>query len=551
MATKPLKKLIVTNWSALKSKYGAGGVKKIRAALDELVDADRGRALASVVRGLDDKLVPASKRATAKPDAARSKAAVDFWFARESKPDYLLLLGGPRIIPHCTLENPVDDGEDPDEKVPSDLPYSCDEVLGDKIRPFVGPSRAVGRIPDLPGDGDPRALIDLIRAAARHSPATQPFPKVFSVSAEIWKDATRVNLRRVFGANKPFEIAPTAGPPWSKPALQPTLHFINCHGAESDSQFYGDDDVDQPIAIRSTDLKGKVTRATVIAAECCYGAELYDATGMEPGMCITYLREGALAFVGSTNVAYGASTTRISEADVLCAHFAKLVREGASLGRAMLEARLKFVEEVSPLNPFELKTLGQFLLLGDPSLRAVAKRGVPGSAPKSSRKGGLRAGILDARTESGTATLTAAAQTKHQQHRKALDHDATRLQRSTQAVRVDPRSLPPSETRSTLEKLAHEHRIDAVRFHACAAEGTARGGTSAKGLRRAKTVADQFFVAFAKSKPGRDRTGKRPRSPRGARRAVAAKSAGIVRIEALVARIRAGKVIAARRVVSR
>ena len=44
---------------------------------------------------------------------------------------------------------------------------------------------------------------------------------------------------------------------------------------------------------------------------------------------------------------------------------------GASLGRATLEARHQFATQYSHLDPTDLKTLGQYYLLGDPSIQAV------------------------------------------------------------------------------------------------------------------------------------------------------------------------------------
>jgi hypothetical protein len=45
---------------------------------------------------------------------------------------------------------------------------------------------------------------------------------------------------------------------------------------------------------------------------------------------------------------------------------------GASLGRAALLARQRFVQQTAELDPVDLKTLGQFNLLGDPSIHPAA-----------------------------------------------------------------------------------------------------------------------------------------------------------------------------------
>jgi hypothetical protein len=48
-----------------------------------------------------------------------------------------------------------------------------------------------------------------------------------------------------------------------------------------------------------------------------------------------------------------------------------LVSTGASIGRAALQARQRFVRSASPPDPSDLKTLAQFNLYGDPSITPV------------------------------------------------------------------------------------------------------------------------------------------------------------------------------------
>jgi hypothetical protein len=111
----------------------------------------------------------------------------------------------------------------------------------------------------------------------------------------------------------------------------------------------------------------------VIAAECCYGAQLYDPADTlgQPGICSAYLLDGAYGFFGSTTIAYGPSAGN-GQADLVCQFFLDAVLKGASLGRAALEARQRFAALYSHLDPIDLKTLVQFYLLGDPSIHPVA-----------------------------------------------------------------------------------------------------------------------------------------------------------------------------------
>jgi hypothetical protein len=91
-------------------------------------------------------------------------------------------------------------------------------------------------------------------------------------------------------------------------------------------------------------------------------------------MALSYLQDGASGFFGSTTIAYGPSEGNGS-ADLICQYFLQQVLAGASLGRAALEARLKFGGGKTHLDPYDLKTLAQFYLLGDPSLHPVAPVG--------------------------------------------------------------------------------------------------------------------------------------------------------------------------------
>jgi len=127
------------------------------------------------------------------------------------------------------------------------------------------------------------------------------------------------------------------------------------------------------------------------AAECCYGGMLYDPelAGGHAGFVDTYLAAGAYGYVAATNVAYGPANGN-DGADLVCRFFLQHVLGGASLGRALLQARQDYVFQKATLSPIDLKTLAQFTLYGDPSVHAVARPRVdaaaaPGEAVPKSR----------------------------------------------------------------------------------------------------------------------------------------------------------------------
>lgn len=378
--SEKLDKIIVTNESALVSKYGAPGARSVRAAVARLIAADRARGLVTRFVALDN--AQEMRRLSARPvgraaDARQNKQAIDdlYWALA---PDYILLLGSSDVIPQQRLDNPVYSarGEDNDLKVASDLPYACESGYGTKIGQFVGPTRVVGRLPDIAGAREPSYLLSLIKTAAAARPmGSDEYSGRFVISAQIWQRSTRESMRNMFGDSHGILQVPPRKSSWLPKLLRSRLHFINCHGASHASEFFGQPasgKAQYPIALKASYINGKISTGTLAAAECCYGAQLerFSPSHTLPGICETYLGNGAWGFVGSTTIAYG-DTDANGDADLICQYFMENSLAGASLGRAFLEARQKFIGAASPLHPLDLKTLGQFNLYADPSIVAV------------------------------------------------------------------------------------------------------------------------------------------------------------------------------------
>lgn len=368
-------KAIVTNLSAMSAKYGVR-VDEVLAAVHQLVEADAARGVTTRLVALDDAQTMSPFGAPAVTDAtdpAQSKTAVDAVF-NALDPAYVMILGAPDVVPHQPLSNPMfDPVGDPDEHASGDLPYSCEAPFATDPSIFVGPTRVVGRLPDLTGASTPQFLVDLLRTTCSWEPrAKDDYLSYLGISAVEWQESTSLSLQNLFGSSEALRLSPTEGPDWSTDLLERRTHFINCHGAESDSHFYGQQGESYPVAHESSNISARLSEGTVAAAECCYGAQLFDpsAVGGTPGLCSTYLSSGAYGFFGSSTIAYGPAVGNGS-ADLICRYFLQHVLEGASLGRATLEARQDFVRTSTVLDPVDLKTLAQFDLLGDPSIHPV------------------------------------------------------------------------------------------------------------------------------------------------------------------------------------
>jgi hypothetical protein len=196
-----------------------------------------------------------------------------------------------------------------------------------------------------------------------------------------------------------MNIVPPKKDNWAKPTVGRKILFVNCHGNLNTPIFSGqsvEDEDDYPDALRASFVDGKISEGTLAAIECCYGGQLYNpklAKG-QAGICNIYMGNKAYGYFASTTIAYGPSSGN-GQADLICQYFLRSVLNGASIGRAALEARQRFARTTSMANPMNQKTLAQFNLYGDPSCAPV-KMVDPkkGPAPKTPAKG-VAASVVD------------------------------------------------------------------------------------------------------------------------------------------------------------
>jgi hypothetical protein len=248
----------------------------------------------------------------------------------------------------------------------------------------------VGRLPDLTGAKEPSYLLALLDVAAKYqSRPVTAYGKYFGLSTQTWRKSTALSLFNVFGNSDALTPSPPNGPTHPASRLAPLAHFINCHGGLADPAFYGESKTAMPTALTSKSIARKIKPGTVAAVECCYGAELYDSVtlALPIPICQHYLLQGAYGYFGSSTIAYGPAEGN-GAADLITQYFLLAMLDGASLGRAALMARQRFVQQTAELDPADLKTLAQFNLLGDPSIHPAVVE-TPTGVPKTF-------GLLDA-----------------------------------------------------------------------------------------------------------------------------------------------------------
>jgi len=456
-------KLIVTNFAALREKYGSHGVAAIRRAVKTLVDADTERGLSTRLVDLGSRPAMHTLRGLHvddRGDDRANKESIDS-ACEALAPDYLLILGTTDVVPHQRLLNPLfrpNPDYDDDRYALGDLPYACAAPYSQRIEDFRGPTRVVGRLPDLTGAREPSVLLRLLRIATRYrTRPAEAYGTCFGLSASIWRYSTAESIRHLGPAQGTLYLSPgsRSAPNWTASQLAPRLHFINCHGATADPRFFGQrnsQSENYPVAHAARHLDGLVSEGTVVAAECCFGAELYDPCRFHhqtPGICYAYLVGGAYGFLGSSTISYGPSRGN-ARADLICRYFFERLLLGASLGRALLEARQQFVLDTPLLHPSDLKTLAQFSLLGDPSIHPVApERPALEKAPVFERVVSRRSALPPGR----------------ELRRDRLRRTGSLLVDTVGAVRRARDLRPPASVRRVLMAAARPSGLTAARAH--------------------------------------------------------------------------------------
>jgi Peptidase family C25 len=361
--------LIISSRRRLREVYGAGGARRVGAALGRLLAARLARGaptrLIWIEQGLPDLGVAG---AAVEPEGiSQQLAALSAALGRSgARLESVLIAGGPDVVPFYEAPNPTP--YDGDISVPGDSFYGASNPLE------LVPEWAVGRLPGAAG-GDPALLLRLIEAAAAHRPPVDQAPKPFGYATEAWRRAAAEVYAEVPGAGL-LLISP--------PALATTLDhtllngarriYCNLHGVRDGPLWYG-----QPsdrralvVALRPADLDGLDLGGAVVVSEACYGAAI-AGRDEHTSLALAFLACGAAGFLGATAISYGPPSPPPGEADLIALHFLRALRApGTTLGGALLAARAGMLRDTlarqATLDEDDQKTLLEFVLYGDPTL---------------------------------------------------------------------------------------------------------------------------------------------------------------------------------------
>lgn len=189
-----------------------------------------------------------------------------------------------------------------------------------------------------------------------------------------------------------------------------------------------------PVALLPDQLTRPVIAGSMIISEACYGAELSGRTPAN-SIALRALANGAVAFVGATVNAYGSASTPLLGADLLFERLTSHLANGVPIGMALHYARLEFAqimyERQGFLDDVDMKTLIEFILLGN---------------PWATLKGNLRQPSIRLTTQHGTFKVVAVERVPKVLRRMTLhetDVSPAMLQRAKQVIR---KYLPVDES---------------------------------------------------------------------------------------------------------
>jgi tetratricopeptide (TPR) repeat protein len=393
--------VLLANKSTLLRRYGAAGSAAIDQRLNTLAEVLGRRGIqvyccysddaSSLQLGDQIALAPVAHEPAAIRELVR--AIGDGLAQQRRQLGTLLLIGGDDSIPFHRLPNPLADS---DQAVLSDNPYGTDDAG------YLLPQRTIARLPDG-AEPDPALLLTLLdqmieyHRCGEHSAAGRRAPTLLGLrlgahpralvgdgySADVWRETSRAVLDALnpdapLGACPPLDADSFV----VESASAGGLLYLNLHGAAGLPNWYGQPDEVRrglgeqlPIALRPDFFERNMVPGGLLISEACYGLDLAGRT-VRTSIPLGALAAGALACVGATVNAYGSTSTPLLGADLLCQRLLGQLQRGVPIGAALHEARLELAQAMyrrqGYLDDVDIKTLTEFVLLGDPWARIAA-----------------------------------------------------------------------------------------------------------------------------------------------------------------------------------
>jgi hypothetical protein len=199
----------------------------------------------------------------------------------------------------------------------------------------------------------------------------------FGYTAAIWRRSSLAAFHPV-GDGRDLLVSPPniSGKFDCKKIADASIAYYNLHGLIDSADWYGQkdptekrDSTEYPVAISPLDINKYFTSPKVIFSEACYGAHTVGKDDQN-SLALKFISLGTRAFVGSTGISYGSMNTPLIGGDLLGNCFWKMVKDGVTVGEALMKAKAELAKEMNKRQGFldgeDQKTILSFVLYGDP-----------------------------------------------------------------------------------------------------------------------------------------------------------------------------------------
>ncbi len=356
---------IISHKKNILDRYGKEKGSRIISLIQELAERKDGTAL--FLDALPEEFNTFSFLKNVEPHLF--KEFVDTVDSDSTEEGSILIMGGHTIIPFYNIANPT---FDEDDEILTDAPYAS------RDEHFLIPQRIVGRIPDADGEQDD-FFIDIIKRTIRYYEFADGYQKSFGYSASIWKEASRAVFDTIGDGKQILCCPPLSSNELKKKWLEKKYLYFNLHGVKETAHWYGQRGPGDPpeftaFPIAITPDEVPELKRSCVCTEACYGAWIFGKS-VEESLALKFLSRGAIAFLGSTAIAYGPPSPPSREADLISKYFLAYVENNMPFGDALRNAKVDFartmIREQGFLDDDDKKTLLEFQLYGDPSLTLI------------------------------------------------------------------------------------------------------------------------------------------------------------------------------------
>lgn len=403
------KKVIATNLSEMTKFYGESFQSEISPTIQNLIEADAKRGIESKLVYLDQ--VDGAPAPIDPEKLSREEVKVRMNIViKDLNPEYLLILGGPSVVPHQKLITPyrelvklINENHPnyPDNSnfIESDFPYASTADYSKRLKSFfTDRTVAVGRIGFE--DNDSKLMVTALNSAINFTSKPKSYyENYFSVVSQfVSLDLTKPDvlsekvvdklfLGKVFDNVNYSLSSPKTWEDWTKEEMACPMHVIIAHGYPFYPYVLGQgDNLTFKVALASESIDNRLTEGNIVVTSSCYATRLYDKkhyytpfnyltniTSLIPDgnnpmaqrgpLCNTYFKNGNIAFLGSTF--WGGDVH-------ILIYFLQELMKGCSTGEALMHAQDRLYHKGSSISGEIGCTLASTVLLGDPSLTPIA-----------------------------------------------------------------------------------------------------------------------------------------------------------------------------------